>query len=82
MVGKALYFAVKHMKGEHFVLDSTREVPAYLQEAMQKLEGGNIGAQIMDIEGCYPNMPKEVIREVAIRAILKEAEKDGMQERC
>ena len=37
---------------------------------------GKIKIQVLDIEGCYPNMPKETIR-FALREITSEAKKRG-----
>ena len=61
-VGRALYFMVNHLQGEHFIIADTNKVPQFFQHAMTKLQGQPIQATVLDIEGCYPNMPKEVIR--------------------
>ena len=67
---------MNQMKGEHFIIPSTREVPRFMRDAMWRFEGRDIEARVLDIEGCYPNMPKEVIR-FAMRAIVQEARQEG-----
>ena len=61
------------MEGEHFVLNHGGLVPAFLKEAEQLRAFGEIDVIIRDIEGCYPNMPKETIRW-ALRRIAKDLE--------
>jgi len=64
------------MPGEHFIIPSTRDVPGFLQEVMHDFAGQEIESKVLDIEGCYPNMPKEAIR-FAMRAIVEEAKGQG-----
>ena len=47
-----------------------------MRDAMRRFEGRDIEARVLDIEGCYPKMPKEVIR-FAMRAIVQEARREG-----
>lgn len=63
--GRALCFISKHIPGEHFVIDSTLQVPGFLQQAEDKLaqKNGKLHISMQDIEGCYPNMPKEIITQ-------------------
>ena len=76
LVGKALYFVANQMPGEHFIIPSTRDVPAFLRSTTEKFGGKEIEARVLDIEGCYPNMPKELIR-FAMREIIEEARRHG-----
>ena len=59
--------------GEHLVINKTSQVPAFLEEAKQVARHGQMKMAIFDIEGCYPNMPKETIR-FALRDVLKQME--------
>ena len=43
---------------------------------MHDFAGQEIESKVLDIEGCYPNMPKEAIR-FAMRAIVEEAKGQG-----
>ena len=75
-VGKALYFAANKMEGEHFIIEHTGKVPEFIKNAQRKINTDRIACSIMDIEGCFPNMPKETIR-FAIRGIFKQLQKQG-----
>ena len=50
--------------------------PERVKDAQRKLDTDNIACAIMDIKGCFPNMPKETIR-FAIRDIFKQHQKSG-----
>ena len=65
--GKAWHFISTHVPGEHFVINSTRGVPALFERAMNTLSAceGELQVEVRDIEGCYPNMPKDIIRQAA-----------------
>jgi hypothetical protein len=76
LVGRALYFIVNQWKGEHFIIKSTWDVPNFFKEVMQKFKGNDIVSKVLDIEGCYPNMPKNAIRE-GISQILDKARECG-----
>ena len=78
LVGRAWHYVASQMTGEHFIASSTKDVPGYLQEAMRKFRGEEIEAHVLDIEGCYPNMPKEIIR-FAMRALVEEARRQGRE---
>ena len=45
---------------------------------MRRFKGEEIEAHVLDIEGCYPNMPKEIIR-FAMRALVEEARRQGRE---
>ena len=68
LAGRAWHFISKQVPGEHFVMNSTQEVPAFFREATQLLEHlpGDIKVVLRDIEGCYPNMPKRIITHSAL----------------
>ena len=70
-IGRAWSFVTSQIQGEHFVINKTSEVPKFLQEAEALAEHGKLGLKVYDMEGCYPNMPRETIR-FALRSILKE----------
>ena len=76
--GRALYFIVNYLKGEHFILDNTNKVGDFLEQAMHKLGTRPLGAMILDIEGCYPNMPKPIIRH-SMMDIMQQIKKHGFQ---
>ena len=45
------------------MIQKTYEVPEFLKESSIELAPrGKIDCEILDIEGCYPNMPKDAIR--------------------
>ena len=67
-VGRAWYFAVEQMKGDDFTLRTTGDVPSFVREAQQALGGiGTLEVQVKDIEGCFPNMPREAISMALVR---------------
>ena len=72
-VGRAWSFVTARIPGEHLVINKTSQVPAFLEEAKQVARHGQMKMAIFDIEGCYPNMPKETIR-FALRDVLKQME--------
>ena len=62
-VGRAWAFVAANMEGEHFTLNKCSDVPEFFRETEKKLgKLGEIEYIIRDIEGCFPNMPKEAIR--------------------
>ena len=45
------------------MINKTQDVPNFLEECKQDLAPyGSLACEILDIEGCYPNMPKDAIR--------------------
>jgi len=78
LVGKAWYFMAKTMQGEHFIINSTQDVPYFLDAINTETDGGDSEAKVLDIEGCYPNMPKDKI-QFAMREIVQDAIKQGKQ---
>ena len=80
-VGRAWSFVTARLLGEHFVINKTSEVPAFLKEAQKLSSHGELGMQIFDIEGCFPNMPKETIRFAlrdVVQRIRREKKHDGV----
>jgi hypothetical protein len=55
-------YVTTQVPGEHFVINKTRDVPAFLRKAEQIAQHGELQVKVKDITGCYPNMPKETIR--------------------
>ena len=70
-VGRAWSFATSQMNGEHFVINKSSEVPAFLQEAQRLSSKGELRVAVMDVKSCYPSMPREAIR-FALRSIARE----------
>ena len=66
------------MKGEHFIIDNTWEVPNFLDEVMATFGEEEYEAHVLDIEGCFPSMPKEKIR-FAMMQLVQEARQEGHQ---
>ena len=76
MMGKAWYFIARKMKGEHFIIDNTWEVPNFLDEVMMTFGEEEYEAHVLDIEGCFPSMPKDKIR-FAMMQLVQEARQEG-----
>ena len=69
-VGKAWSFALRSLKGEHFIIHDCQSVPKLLFDFSQQLKGlGSLTHRVVDIEGMYPAMAKPIIR-VAMREVL------------
>ena len=68
LAGRAWHFISRHLPGEHFVMNTTLEVPGFLQRAATELENipGKLRVVLRDIEGCFPNMPKPIIKQAAL----------------
>ena len=67
--GRAWYFIANTFPGERFALPAVGEVPAFLCQAVKRVQGTEPAAiHVYDIEGCFPSMPKEAIR-AALRDI-------------
>ncbi len=64
------------MGGENFAIEQCGHVPNFLKEASTLSELGDIAVLVKDIEGCYPNMPKDAIRS-GLRDIVSEIEQRG-----
>jgi hypothetical protein len=61
--GRAWSFLAANLEGEHFVLNNTEQLPAFLERAQLSLAPhGKLHVAINDIEGCFPNMDKEAIK--------------------
>ena len=81
LVGRAFYFMTTEWKARHFVLHNTQEVPAFLDMARELGERGKLRFVNKDIEGCYPNMPKDDIRE-GLKQVITYAENLGRTSVC
>ena len=77
-VGRAWSFISTQLTGEHFVISKTTEVPGFMREATAKVgPRGRIQTRMYDIEGCYPNMPKESIRFAMMKAVRQLSDEFG-----
>ena len=74
LAGRAWSFVTANMTGENFIINHGGKVPAFLEEANKLRQYGEIKYVIKDIEGCFPNMPKPIIRH-AMRKIVHDIEK-------
>ena len=76
-VGRAWSFITARLPGEHFVISKTDDVPDFLQRVNTHLGGSRpFNVKVFDIEGCFPSMPKDSIRQ-ALRETL-----DTIQSQC
>ena len=74
ITGRAWSYITSHLASDNFVINHGGLVPAYLREAEDKLrERGQIHCMVRDIEGCFPNMPKDFIR-MGLRSELHKLE--------
>ena len=63
LTGRAWSFITNNIPGDHFVLKKADDVPAFLEEVQHDLGNrGKIKSTIQDIEGCFPNMSKNIIQ--------------------
>jgi hypothetical protein len=71
-VGRAWSFVTARMEGNHFAISKTTDVIPFLKDVEMKLKkhGGDLEATILDIKGCFPNMPRETIR-FALRSVVQ-----------
>ena len=68
LTGKAWSFVTMHLPDEHFVLNHGGKLTQFVQDANMELSNcGRLRTTIRDIEGCFPNMPKEIIAQSAIK---------------
>ena len=62
-VGRAWSFVTSQLLGEHFVIQKTHEVPEFLEKSTIELaQHGKLACDVYEVEGCYPDMPKDAIR--------------------
>ena len=72
LVGRAWSFALRHLKGEHFIVHDCQSVPALLHEISEQLRPkGRLTYSVSDLEGCYTSMPKAAMN-VALRDVLNQ----------
>ena len=75
--GRAWSFITSKLQGEHFIINHGGQVPKFLGKAQEELSKyGDIRARVWDIDSCYPNMPRDIIR-FSLRDILAEIKKQG-----
>jgi predicted GIY-YIG superfamily endonuclease len=71
LAGRAWSFIANNLTSDNFVIQHGGQVIQFLKDAERKLQHlGQLRCDIKDIDGCFPNMPKEVIR-LALRSELK-----------
>ena len=69
LTGRAWSFITNSSKG--FTFKFGDRIETFIENAQHQLQGkGQLGYEIADIEGCFPNMPKEVIKH-ALRDTLQ-----------
>ena len=74
--------AFEQTDGEEFTMKSSKEVPAFLQQVQHQLgDLGTIHMDIQDIEGCFPNMPKEAIK-FALRDKIQQLQRNNINGVC
>ena len=71
LAGRAWAFLANEIQGEHFIIPHGGKVPDFLKEVTELGKEGELAYVIKDIEGCYPHMPKEIIR-FAMRDMVEE----------
>ena len=65
-------FLIKQWKDGGTIMHSTLDVPNFLQETMAAFgQGAQIEHKIVDIEGCYPSMPKGVMKVAMPNRVCK-----------
>ena len=64
LVGRAWSFVTSHLPSdEHFTINHGDVVPGWLREnAAELAKHGEVTCEIMDMEGCFTNMPKDPIK--------------------
>ena len=71
LVGKAWSFMTSRLPGQHFVINSSREIPEFLSQCSKDLAPlGQLDIKTFDVEGCFPSMPKQSI-SAAAKEIIK-----------
>ena len=63
LTGRAWSFITANIPGEHFVLNHGGQIPKFFSQVETKLRPyGPMKVRVKDIEGCFPNMDKDDIR--------------------
>ena len=75
LAGRAWAFIASNLEGDHMVVGKCQEIPDMLRTANNQLQG-KLKYVIKDIEGCYPNMPKDAIR-TSMKTVLEEMDLKG-----
>ena len=76
--GRAWYFAVHNLKMEHLKQVEVLEVPSFLSNSWKEMakDGEKVSIDTFDIEGCFPNTPKNAIR-IATDSLIQHIKKLG-----
>ena len=78
-VGRAWHFATTHLEGEHFKIPQMHNVPEMLQSMIDHVkQQGEVELHTYDIEGCFPNMPKEAINLALNEVVNQHKEKQHL----
>ena len=66
--GRAWYFMATQVPGEILDMPLVKDMPSFLEQAKADMEflGHDYDIKSYDIEGCFPNMPKEAIELAAL----------------
>ena len=75
LAGRAWAFIASNLEGDHMVVGKCQDIPDMLRTANNQLQG-KLKYVIKDIEGCYPNMPKDAIR-TSMKTVLEEMDLKG-----
>jgi hypothetical protein len=76
ITGRAWAFLTANLPGEHFVIQHGGKLPEFFGKVQEKLENqGPIKCVVKDIEGCFPNMPKDAIR-FGLRDLISKIKKE------
>ena len=72
LAGRAWSFITANLKGQNFIINHGEQVPEILKNIQMTIgKQGKIRTKVWDIESCYPNMPREIIR-FSLRDLVKQ----------
>jgi hypothetical protein len=77
LAGRAWSFITANIGGEHFTFNKTDDIFSFFKQAQALQPPGTLRITSMDIEGCFPNMPKPDI-ELALRDIVQHMRRRGL----
>ena len=72
LAGRAWSFITANLTGPNFIINHGEQVPEILRDIQINIgKQGKIRTKVWDIESCYPNMPREIIR-FSLRDLVKQ----------
>ena len=72
LAGRAWSFITANLEGPNFIINHGEQVPEILRNIQATIgKQGKIRTKVWDIESCYPNMPREIIR-FSLRDLIKQ----------